>query len=242
MAIVALWVRASYSPRHPVTESPRHFAPVVRFTHPTVWLLLVVAVAATPVAGAGEPPALNPFAPVKRDRDDAIPGYVEMSDGQIFTGNIYMTRDKRLKLYDESMQRQREIPLRVVDQIECNVVKEWMEKEWRFKEMGNDEKYFTGREYPSREYTHTVTLKDGREITGPLGEIVYVRAFSHSPDAPLSEGSRQEARRLLLHKRDKGEVGEDLESVTFVKLIKLGSEALEEGRRKAATYRPTPRQ
>ena len=89
---------------------------------------------------------------------------------------IYLTRDKRLKIYDEQLQRQREVPLQAVKEIECKVKKEWMEKEWKFKETTSDEKIYTGRSYPAREYLHTITLRDGRTITGPLAAIVYVRA------------------------------------------------------------------
>jgi len=198
--------------------------------------LIVSSLVAFPNCGAisaAEPPALNPFAPVKRDRDDAVPGYVEMSDGRILTGDIYLTRDKRLKLYDEALKRQREIPLRVVKQIECKVLREWMEKEWRFKEMANDEKYYTGREYPSREYLHTITLHDGRTITGPLAEVVYIQPYAHSPDEPLAPRSGVKPIRVLLHKRDKGQIGTDLKSLTYTRLIKLGEDALEEGREKA---------
>lgn len=187
----------------------------------------------SPTADAGEPPALNPFGAVKQARDDAVPGYVEMSDGRIFVGDIYLTRDKRLKLFDETLQRQREIPLKVIRQIECKVLKEWMEKEWRFKEMANDEKYFTGREYPSREYLHTVTLQDDRTITGPLAELVYLQPYSFAPATALSHQPVAKPLRLMIHKRDKGDVGTDLESLTFVRLIKLGEEALAEGREKA---------
>lgn len=189
--------------------------------------------------GGDEPPALNPFGPVRHEREDAIPGYLEMSDGKVYPGAIYMTRDKRLKLYDESLERQREVPLRVVKQIECKVLKEWMEREWRFKELTKAEKYYTGRKYPSREYTHTITLNDDRTITGPLAEIVYVKPYL-DPKATPSGSYRPEAKveRFMLHKRDKGKPGEDLKSLTYVRLIKLGEEALEEGRRKAARYRP----
>lgn len=198
--------------------------------------LVVLSLVALPdrrAIGADEPPALNPFAPVKRDRDDAVAGYVEMSDGKVFAGDIYMTRDKRLKLYDETLKRQREIPLQVVTQIECKILKEWMEKEWRFKEMANDEKYYTGRKYPSREYLHTITLHDGRTITGPLAEVVYVQPYAYSPDEPLAPGSAVKPIRVLLHKRDKGANGSDLKSLTYTRLIKLGEDALEEGRKKA---------
>ena len=215
-------------------------SPVVIGSVVIIALGMICAPGTVPIQ-AGEPPALNPFAPVQRDRDDAIPGYLELSDGQVFPGNIYMTRDKRLKLYDESMERQREIPLRVVKQIECNVIKEWMEKEWRFKELALDEKYYTGKTYPAREYEHTITLHDDRTITGPLAEIVYVQPFAYSPSESLKYRPEVKPLRFLLHKRAKGETGKDLKSLNYVKLIKLGEEALEEGRRKAGLSRSTRR-
>ena len=90
-------------------------------------------------ANAAEPPALNPFAPVQQDRDDAIPGYLEMSDGQVIaTGNIYMTRDKRLEdLRPEELRPPAGDPAPRGESNRSNVKwkKEWMEKEWRFKEL-----------------------------------------------------------------------------------------------------------
>jgi hypothetical protein len=179
---------------------------------------------------ANEPPAINPFAPRPAVREDAVPGYVELSDGSILVGQIYMTRDKRLKIYDESIKRQREIPLSAVAQIECKILKEWMEKEYRFRETTRDEKYYTGREYPAREYEHTITLKDGRRITGGLSEILYVAPFQEA-------GSREppaEPTRVLLHKRQKGELGQTLKELVYVKTVKLGEEAVAEGKRKAS--------
>ncbi len=203
----------------------------------TAWLLSfpLMALLGNGSVCAEEPPAINPFGPVRRAREDAIPGYLEMSDGKVYPGAIYMTLDKRLKIFDEKPERQREVPLRVIKQIECRVWKEWMEKEWRFKELARAEKYYTGREYPSREYMHTITLHDERTITGPLAEIIYVKPYS-DPKAPTSSQNpaRAKAERFLLHKRDKGNPGEDLESLVYVRLVKLGEEALEEGRRKAA--------
>jgi hypothetical protein len=194
-----------------------------------------------------EPAALNPFGAVRQDRDDAIPGYLEMSDGQVFVGNIYMTRDKRLKMEDSMRQvgggdvpaddnsekRQREIPLRVVKQIEAKVEKEWVEKEWRFKELALDEKYYTGRTYPARKYVYTVTLKDGRKITAPVAEIFYVKPFRELTSGPRSEEDNEPIR-FMIHKRDKGEPGTTLKDLTYVKLIKLGTDAVEEGKKKAA--------
>jgi hypothetical protein len=189
----------------------------------------------TLMAAEEEPPVVNPFGARPTDREDAVPGYVETSDGKVYPGLIYMTRDKRLKVYDDQLQRQREIPLRVVKQIDCQVKKEWMEKEWRFKELALDEKMYTGREYPARECLHTITLQDGRQITGPLAEIIYVKPYMPKPE-PGSKIYQPdvEPMRFLLHKRQKGEFGESLKSLVYVKCIKLGEEALEEGRRKAS--------
>ncbi len=185
------------------------------------------------------PPALNPFAPVRTERDDAIPGYMELSDGKILTGSIYMTRDKRLKIYDPGTKRQREIPLRVIKQIECKVLKEWMEKEWRFKELALDEKYYTGREYPSRECEYTITLRDDRKITGPLAELFYIQPYSQAPSDPRTYRPEVKPEKYLVHKRQKGEPGTTLKALVYVKLVKLGKEALEEGKKKAKSYRPT---
>ena len=193
----------------------------------------LIVIGASPLP-ADEPPALNPFGPRPTVREDAVPGYVEMSDGKICHGQVYLTRDVRLKIHDRKLQRQREVPLRVVKQIECHTKKEWMEKEWRFKELAADEKFYTGRTYPAREYVHTITLRDGRTITGPLSAIVYVKPGVLAPPRPGEYQPNVKARRFFLHKRDKGKVGTDLKSFHYVRLVKLGKEALEEGKRKAA--------
>lgn len=186
---------------------------------------------------AEEPPAINPFGPPPAEREEAVPGYVELSDGSVFPGRVYLTRDVRLQIYDEALQRQREVPLRVVKRIECKVKREWMEKEWRFKEAASAEKVYTGREYPAREYIHVITLHDGRTIEGPLSGVVYVQPYTYSPGEQSSYRPAPAPRKFILHKREKGPVGTELKALVYVKLIELGEDALGEGRRKA-TARP----
>lgn len=170
---------------------------------------------------AAEPPAVNPFAKRPAERDDAVPGCVELSDGSIHPGMIYLTRDKRLQLYDDKLQRQREIPLSAVKQIDCSVKREWMEREWRFKETTSDEKVYTGRSYPAREYVHTITLQDGRKLTGPLSAIIYVQPKASGPARTGEERPQPKAEQFLLNKRNKGSLGQDLKSLIYVKRIKL---------------------
>jgi hypothetical protein len=199
-------------------------------------LALLVLVGALPNPTAAEEPAkLNPFGKAPTGREDAIAGYLELSDGTILTGRIYLTRGKRLKIYDEKQKRQREVPLTAVQQIEGAVQKEWMEKEWRFREAASDQKVYTGQTYPAREYVHTITLGEGRTISGPLAEIVFLEP---TPDSPGQ--AAPEPQRFLLNKRQKGEPGHDLNSLIYVRRIKLGDQAFEEGKRKAAE-RTAPR-
>jgi len=186
-----------------------------------------------------EPPALNPFAPKPNEREDAVPGYIEMSDGAIHAGLIYLTRDMRLQIYDETLQRQREIPLSAVVQIDCTIKREWMEKEWRYKETTSNEKIYTGRSYPAREYIHTLTLHNGKTVSGLLSALIYLRPEA---DSPGKFQSPDQALRFVLHKRDKGRPGQSLAELRFVKRIKLGRYALEEGLLRAREQSPEENQ
>jgi hypothetical protein len=202
--------------------------------------LLIVWLVLSPLSGAvrsAEPPVIDPFGQRRPARDDALPGYLETSDGAVQPGQIYLTRDKRLMIFDEKLQRQREIPLRAVKRIECKVKREWMEKQWRFKEAASSEKVYTGRAYPVREYLHTITLRDDRKITGPLSAIIYVRPDLTPAGKPGRYPRGPEPQRYLLYKRSKGKLGKDLESLIYVKLICLGEDALAEGTKKAAARR-----
>jgi len=191
---------------------------------------------------AAEPPAINPFGPrpAPTQREDAVPGYVELSNGEIHPGDVYLTRDVRLKIFDREMQREREVPLRVVKRIECGVVREWMEKEWKFKELASSEKMYTGREYPAREYLHRITLSDDRQIIGPLAGIVYVQPYRYTPSGPAVHRDAPQPEKFVLYKRHKGEIGDDLKSLIYVKQIELGKEAYEEGYRKASERQKKP--
>jgi hypothetical protein len=199
---------------------------VPRILFSKLWCgLAISAVVSAAVVSAAEPPAINPFGPAasegEAERDDAVPGCLELSDGSIHPGLIYLTRDKRLKVYDDRLQRQREVPLQAVKQIECRVKKEWTEKEWKFRETTSDENILSGRSYPVRQYLHTITLRDGRKISGPLAAIVYVRP-----------SSQQEAERFVLNDRNKGEFGKPLKSLVYVKRITFGEDAREDGKKR----------
>jgi hypothetical protein len=183
----------------------------------------VLLTAAGAQAQTDDPPPINPFGPAKTTIEDAVPGYLELSNGKVHPGQVFLTRDVKLIVLDNKSGAHREIPLRVIQRMDCKILKEWQEKEWRFKESANDEKVYTGRSYPVREYEHVITLNGGRQIVGGVSGIVYV------------QGKKKE--RFLLHKRQKGDVGAGLGSLIYVRAIRLGESAPQEGQQKAAKKR-----
>lgn len=188
----------------------------------SAWFLMLVVFLVGKTEGE-EPPTIQPFEKSAPAREDAVRGVVVLSDGSKHAGLVYLTRDKGLQIYDETVQRQREIPLSAVQKIQCEIQQERLEREWRFKEGANNEKLFTGRMYPMREYLYTITLRDGRKITGPLSAIVYVASNlqpDHADQPPL------EPKRFLLNKRDKGKPGESLKALVYVDKIVLEKEEL----------------
>lgn len=158
---------------------------------------------------AGDEP-VNPFGTPRPSREDARTGRVETSDGKTLAGQVYLTRDTRLRIQDSQRGRPSEIPLSEVRRLECRVEREWIEKEWRFKEAASDEKVYTGKTYPVRVYRHTLVLKDGREISGAVSAVVYVTAVAGQPP-----------QKFLLHQRDKGPIGTELKQLVYVRKIEL---------------------
>ncbi|NOZ23596.1 MAG: hypothetical protein GXP25_21175 [Planctomycetes bacterium] len=168
--------------------------------------LLVPCVAAH--LAAQEP--VNPFKPRKKTRADSRPGTVTMSNGDVYKGQIYVTRDKRLRVFDTAAKLYRDIPLVAMKEIEITVEKEGMEKEWRWKEGGSNVKVYTGKAYPWREYLTTVTLTNDQKITGHLKATpVYVET-----------GGKKE--KLIIHGKNKGELGQKLSDLVYIKKIVFG--------------------
>jgi hypothetical protein len=185
------------------------------------------------LAYASEPPSVNPFAKSTNEQTESIPGCIKLSDDSLHPGMIYLTRDKRLKVYDGQMQREREIQFESIKQIDCIVKKEWVEKEWKFTETTSNEKKFTGQEYPARECEHTITLKDGRTITGYISAIVYLQtqppSVENDNNSPSSGKNDRKIEKFILYKRQKGEINQTLQSLIYVKSVKLGEVAFQDG-------------
>jgi len=196
-----------------------------------MWLLLVLAAASATAVGppgrdastrpaaasrAPMPPAVDPFAGADRfHRTDALPGVVVLSDGRMLAGRIHTTRDRDWEVWVESAKRWRHIPPAAVLSIRAVVVAEQMEQEWRWKEMGSDEKVFTGRTRPTRRFRWRFRLADGSSISGDVkGQPLWVE----------SSGKRHGP--FVLHERSAGAYGQSLRELVHVKYVVISARAM----------------
>jgi len=180
---------------------------------------------AAPVA-----PATNPFGPSDRfGRDDALPGVAILSDGTVLAGGLYTTRDRNWEVWVESAKRWRHVPPILVLSIQAVVVEEGMDKEWRWKEMGSDEKVFTGRQRPVRRFQWRLHLIDDSVVTGTIkGQPLWI---------DTGGGAKRPAGPYVLHERSAGEYGQTLEELVYLKRAVVSRRAMREvlERRQGAT-------
>lgn len=183
-----------------------------------------------PEPPAGAKKAANPFSSGQAaggaSRKDGVPGYVELSSGLKIPGYVYTTRAKRLKIYNLKREMYEYVPVPALKSMEVKVDWEREDPEWRFKEAGNPEKVFTGRKYPVRQLAWKLTLRNDHVIEGHiLGQPLYVE-------------HNGKAERFILHKRDKGPMGQELKDLVYIRRVEFGPEAynqaVEELKAKAA--------
>jgi hypothetical protein len=146
----------------------------------------------------------SPFA-AKKDPDTRA-GTITLSNGEKIHGTLSHTADKPVRIWVEADQEYRDVPFKLIASFEAKVTKEYDEKEWHFKESGSDIKEFTGKTYPVRETSYTVTLVNGQTITGGIVEPIYLKR----PEGPIT---------FSILKRDKGEVGKTLKELVFVQRV-----------------------
>jgi hypothetical protein len=146
-------------------------------------------------------PATNPFG--RKNDWGARKGTIVFSDGEKVKAMISSTADKPIRVWDEEKQEYRDIPFAVIKSMDAHVVWERDEQEWHFKESGSDIKEYSGKSYPARMTQYTVTLLNGQTITGDVAAPLYVETDS----GPKT---------VILHKRDKGDVGQSLKQLVYI--------------------------
>lgn len=174
--------------------------------------LAALAVAAPPLAGRPAAAAEGAgFAP-----DDPVPGGVQASvtwsDGRQAWMTISARPGLALQILPTGAGKRVKVPWEDVLALRLEPEKEGMEEVWRWKEGGSDEKIKTGKSYPWRQYTVVVATADGREIKGRLAAGFALTA--------ISEGATEQ---LVISPRHKGEMGQKLADLVYVKEITLAA-------------------
>jgi hypothetical protein len=150
-------------------------------------------------------------------RKDALPGAIELSNGKVIPGWLYTTVEKNWEVWSEQEKRWHLVPFIAALSITAVVEEEVMEKKWRWKEMGVPERVYTGEEYPARRLSWKIHLIDDTTISGPIkGQPLWV------------EYGGKKAGPFILAERSKGEVGQKLSDLVYVKRIIVSRRMMDE--------------
>lgn len=170
------------------------------------WLGKAKPAGATRPATAPAERGANPFAGKDRPfRADALPGVIELSDEKQLPGWVYTTLEKPWLVWVEQERRWRRIPFITVLSITAVVVEEKMSLKWRWKGMGEPERVYSGKKFPTRRFLWKFRLIDGSEITGAVkGQPIWVRREGKTIGP------------MVLHERSKGEPGQTLKEFVYI--------------------------
>ncbi len=86
-------------------------------------------------------------------------GTLELSEGTRLQGWLSLTPGRPLEVFDLDAQEWREFAIHEIRGLRAAPRREELEREWRWKEYGKDEKVYTGRAYPKRWLDHELVVR-----------------------------------------------------------------------------------
>lgn len=149
---------------------------------------------------------------------DGRVGTLTLSDGTAYTGEVSLTKGKKIDLFVVEQKKRYSVDLAEVVEITTEVEKESLEHPWEFIEESRHEKVYLPETYPLRKYLLHVRLAGGPELVG------------HVIAAPIYVRVNDEKLRYLLLADQKGEVGESLTDLVYVKSVTFEGAAAGEGK------------
>jgi hypothetical protein len=159
-----------------------------------------------PASRPATKPAASPFKP--REDDGRRAATLTLSDGEKIKGRFSTTLDQPFRVFVAEKKEYQDVPFNLIKNIEAKVIWERDEKEWHFRESGSDIKEYSGKTYPARETEYTFTLTNGQSINGAVAGPLYLQMDG-------------EDKTFILHKRDKGEVGQTLKKLVYVARVEF---------------------
>lgn len=146
----------------------------------------------------------------RRLRQGEARGTVIFSDGSSITGIIHQSGWRPLKVFDTRKKKFKHIPLEHIALLKIRVTKAEMVKEWRFVEESKDEKEYSGKQYPRKDYEIHITLRGGQKSRCTCKGVLYIE-------------SGDKKTRFYLKHWDRGKTDQVLDDLVHVKEIRLAS-------------------
>jgi hypothetical protein len=156
-----------------------------------------------PAVATSQPAASQPAVFAAKDDDGARYAKMLMSDGEKIEGSFTSTPGQPVRIYDNAEQAYDDVPFKLIKSLEAHVLWERDQPEWKFAASGSDVKEYSGKTYPARETEYTMTLENGKTYTGAVA-------------TPLYLDGKNGVVLFVIHKRDKGEVGQTLKELVYI--------------------------
>jgi len=155
---------------------------------------------------------VNPFTPPQQ-QVPKLNGYLVLSDDTKIKGHISVTPGLLVKVFDRAAKKHVELPLEEIARIDVEVEKEWLDREWRWKEAGSPEKVYTDQYYYNHKYVCTLTLTDGGETRGDLNVVLYLQNAAGK-------------KKFFIRKYHKGKQGakDHVPKIVYVRQVVFGNE------------------
>jgi hypothetical protein len=154
-------------------------------------------------------PTTSPFKPAKDDGRRAAT--MTLSNGEKIKGRFSTTLARPFRVFDAEKKEYRDVPFALIKSIQAKVIWERDEKEWHFRESGSDIKEYSGKTYPARETQYIFTLTNGQTLSGAVAGPLYLQTDGDD-------------KIFILHKRDKGEVGQTLKQLVYIVRVEFAGE------------------
>ena len=145
-------------------------------------------------------------------------GTLTLSDGTAYTGEVSLTKGKKIDLFIIDQKKRYSIDLAEVVEITTEVERESLEHPWHFIEESRHEKGYLPETYPLRKYLLHVKLASGPELVG------------HVTAAPIYVRASDEKLRYFLLTDQKGDVGQALTDLVYVKSVTFEGAQAGDGR------------
>ncbi len=136
--------------------------------------------------------------------------------GRLAEATVEARADLRISFYAPEEREHLSIPFADLAALEVTVLDEGIEREWRWKEGGSNEKIHTGRDYPWRKYGIILEFAHGTRRRGRLDS-----GFPLTISYRDAETNERVERKFVVKPRDKGAMGRELKELGYIRRIEF---------------------